>query len=300
MSSTRPKLQLDEQSFQGLLAAAYTIQEHADLLKQVTKEGRKVAERPEAEAPRVCQHCAAPLKEDQSRCGRCGWEESRPGERMQRTVASLGGASPERGARQEQPPERSEGSAHERPSSGSAVLPEAATQSAETDAPHQDALQIKSERETDPLIEVEHTFLSIPLATTEDNWLMEANSGSVGRWNALLNLRQQLSHHRANFYLGLSVLVAVVALLWPTPASPQKPRLDPWQRFLVELGIAEAPAPQIHYRGDPSIQVWVDPHTALYYCPGDEPYGKAPDGRLTSQRDAQADQFEPAYRAACN
>jgi hypothetical protein len=219
---------------------------------------------------------------------------------MQRKFASLWEMSQEHGVRQEHPLERSEGSAHELASSGSALLPEADNQSAETRAPHQDALQIETEWETAPPIEVEHPLLSVPLATTEDNWLTEANNRSVGPWVALLNLRQQLSRHRANLYLGLSVLVAVLALLWPTPASPQRPHLDPWQRVLVELGIADAPAPPIHYRGDPNIQVWVDPHTALYYCPGDEPYGKAPDGRLTSQRDAQADQFEPAYRAACN
>jgi hypothetical protein len=298
MSSNRRKLQLDEQSFQGLLAAAYTIQEHADLLRQVTKVGAKVAREPDAEAPNVCRNCAAPLKENASRCGQCGWEEPRPGERMQRTFASLWEMSQGNGVRQEHPPEHSEGSVLELASS--AVVPEAASQSAETCAPHEDALQIESGRAPDPPIEAEHTLLSIPLATTEDNWLTEANKRSAGPWSALLNLRQQLSHHRANLYLGLSVLVALLALLWPAPASPHRPRLDPWQRVLVELGIADAPAPQIHYWGDPNIQVWVDPHTALYYCPGDEPYGKVPDGHLTSQRDAQADQFEPAYRAACN
>ncbi len=300
MPSTRPKLQLDEQSFQGLLAAAYTIQEHADLLKQVTRVGRKVAQEPEGEAPRVCQHCAASLNEGESRCGRCGWEISRPQGRMQRTFPSLSEMSQENGPRQERPPEPSGESVNELASSGFAVLPEAVSQSAETGAPHQDALQIETEWQTDRPIEVEHTLFSVPLATTEDNWLTEADNRSVGRWRALLDLRQQLNHHRADLYLGLSVLVAVLALLWPTPAAPQRPRLDPWQRFLVKLGIADAPAPQIHYRGDPNIQVWVDPHTALYYCPGDEPYGKAADGRLTSQRDAQADQFDPAYRAACN
>jgi ribosomal protein L40E len=300
MSTTRPKLQLDEQSFQGLIAAAYTIQEHADLLKQVTKVGCKVAQKPEVEAPQVCRHCAAPLKEDESRCGQCGWEEFRPGERMQRNFASLWEMSQENGARQERPLQPSEESAHQLAGSGFAVLPEAANRSAETWAPHLDALQIETGSETDPPIEVEHTLLSIPLATTEDNWLTEASNRSVGLWSALLDLRQQLKHHRANLYLGLSVLVAVLALLWPTPAAPQRPRLDPWQRILVKLGIAEAPPPQIHYRGDPNIQVWVDPHTALYYCLGDEQYGKADGGRLTSQRDAQADQFEPANRAACN
>jgi hypothetical protein len=52
-------------------------------------------------------------------------------------------------------------------------------------------------------------------------------------------------------------------------------------------------------RGNPDVRVWVDPHAALYYCPGDEQYGKTDGGRYTTQKDAQMDQFEPAFRAAC-
>jgi hypothetical protein len=40
-------------------------------------------------------------------------------------------------------------------------------------------------------------------------------------------------------------------------------------------------------------------HTALYYCPGADLYGKTPGGKFTSQQDAQQDQFEPANRKAC-
>jgi hypothetical protein len=45
--------------------------------------------------------------------------------------------------------------------------------------------------------------------------------------------------------------------------------------------------------------VWIDPHTALYYCPGDEQYQKTDGGRFSSQREAQMDRFEPASRSAC-
>ena len=51
--------------------------------------------------------------------------------------------------------------------------------------------------------------------------------------------------------------------------------------------------------GNPNTQVWVDVHTALYYCPGSELYGKTADGKFATQRDAQQDQFEPANRKAC-
>ena len=69
--------------------------------------------------------------------------------------------------------------------------------------------------------------------------------------------------------------------------------------MLISLGLAEAPpTPENH--GNPDTQVWVDLHTALYYCPGADLYGKTPKGRFTSQRSAQLDQFEPAYRKACD
>ncbi len=55
----------------------------------------------------------------------------------------------------------------------------------------------------------------------------------------------------------------------------------------------------MHHSGDPNMKVWVDTHTALYYCPGDELYGQSPDGHFTTQGEAQQDRFEPAERSAC-
>jgi len=39
-----------------------------------------------------------------------------------------------------------------------------------------------------------------------------------------------------------------------------------FDRMLISLGLAEAP-PAPEYKGNPDTQVWVDLHTALYYCP---------------------------------
>jgi len=115
----------------------------------------------------------------------------------------------------------------------------------------------------------------------------------------LADLRATLGLHRSNLYLMGAVLVAALALLWPTASSPRRAALGPWERALITLGLAEAPEPAIHLQGDPAIEVWVDPHTALYYCPGEEQYGKTADGRLSSQREAQMERFEPAGRSAC-
>jgi hypothetical protein len=284
MPSNRSKLPLDEQSFQALLAAAYTIQEHAGLLKPVTSTSRKTVPEAQSKAARLCRHCGAAIKENELRCAGCGREDSSLEEHRQNIFLSLDGV----------PPEGKAGSVDALVPSESALMREA-NPFAEIRESEQDALQLKDESMTDPLVEGDH-----PLRLAALDSLMESVNLSDGPQGALAEFRQRLDRHRADLYLGLSVLVALLALLWPSAAPPQKPRLDTWQRVLVTLGIAEAPPPQIHYQGDPNIQVWVDPHTALYYCAGDELYGKAAGGRLTSQRDAQADQFEPASRAACN
>ena len=216
---------------------------------------------------------------------------------MQRKFASLWEMSQDRGIRQERPPAHEE-SILELASSGFSLLPGVATPSPQLGAAHPDV----QEAETVPAIEGKHAVHSIPVAFAEgeEDSLPDTDEPVSSPQDALLDLRQQLNLHRADLYLGIAVLVALLALLWPTAAAPQRPHLGAWQRLLVNLGIAEAPAPQVRYRGNPNIGVWVDPHTALYYCRGEEQYGKTADGRLTRQREAQTDQFEPANRAACN
>ncbi len=111
----------------------------------------------------------------------------------------------------------------------------------------------------------------------------------------------KLRFQRADLYLGTAILVATVALLWPVATPPRRAALGPWERALVTLGIAEAPAatPVVHFQGDPAINVWIDPHTAIYYCPDEEQYGKTAGGHFSSQREAQMDSFEPAGRSPC-
>ncbi len=259
MPSSRPNLTLDEQSFQGLLSAAFIVQEHNDRQKQARK-------------------AQADAQSESS-----GAEEFRPGERLQRNWASMWLMSQERGLW----PERS-GEIREAPQI-------AAAHSNRIIEVADDAEDFADEG---PALSAFDDALPIEASTDES---IDANPDpvpisflqGVGDWRVKLRFR------RADLYLGTAIFVAALALLWPAVGSPQPAALSPWERALITLGIAEAPAPMIHFQGDPGIEVWVDPHSALYYCPGEEQYGKTVGGRLSSQHDAQMDRFEPAGRSAC-
>jgi putative methionine-R-sulfoxide reductase with GAF domain len=138
-----------------------------------------------------------------------------------------------------------------------------------------------------------------------------AQSGSIA-W-----LADAWRAHRANIYVGVAALLLLAALAgWGTPETPPahsgnaaaagrtrahvppQPELSFLDKLLVDLGVAEAPTAPADL-GNPETQVWIDVHTALYYCPGADLNGKTPGGRLATQRDAQQDQFQPAARRPC-
>jgi hypothetical protein len=323
MPSTRSKLVLDEESFQGLLAAAFTIQQYND--KQggidaalsaalagaaktevpVRKNGigangagtngaggngsrssevgasgvaaggvgangsrEKITAidggaRP-ASAVELCRQCGAALGVAGVPCAVCDAEVFRPGERLQRTWATMWTLSQEQGT-----------------FPGPGLGPSA--------------------EQTGTELPVAGTNLGDPEAgEVEDGLALPIDINAVATASDSVAPRLKVRFRRADLYLGLSVLVAFVALLWPA-ASAGRAQLTPWERVLVAAGIAEAPAAEaeVHYSGDPNIKVWVDTQAALYYCPGDELYGKSPGGHYTTQHDAQVDRFEPALRRAC-
>ncbi len=128
----------------------------------------------------------------------------------------------------------------------------------------------------------------LPVTTYSENWLSR-------QWRV----------NRANFYLAGALLLLIIALSTRTTvimdgasANSSAPQLTLFERALVNLGLAEAPTAPT-YRGNPDTPVWEDLHTALYYCPGADLYGKTDGGRIATQLDAQRDQFEPAHRRAC-
>lgn len=392
MSTSRPSstplhLTLDEQSFQGLLSAAFTIQEHNDRRQQeqsaepisrpmgpiASREEREeqnepqpqtkqaeqragqsseapVAGPPEPQAPTACPHCGALKASNDSTCAKCGLDQFRPGERLQRNWASMWlrsqkqGLWPERSSEvDELPPNVRRGFSPIAPAIGAnrpPHLPSAQVREAHAETGlirgranghepvDRSALasarsQVSSGRETTPEVadhvpqilesSVRNEFFTNDASTfdTLNEATLDPGGDPVDDPSAIdsvpKSLLQQLSQlnvtvrfHRADLYLGIAVFVAALALLWPTGAAPRRASLGPWERALITLGIAEAPAPPVvHLQGDPGIQVWVDPHSALYFCPGEEQFGKTTDGHFTSQREAQMDRFQPAGRSVC-
>jgi len=146
------------------------------------------------------------------------------------------------------------------------------------------------------------------------SWLDAAK----GQKHALTPLSDWWKRHRANVYVGMAAVILSISVvmfvvsLGRTPVTPSSPvanahhrktppppNLTLFEKFLVGIGLAEPPEAPV-YLGNPNTQVWVDVHTALYYCPGSELYGKTQGGKFTTQRDAQQDQFEPANRKVCD
>jgi len=147
--------------------------------------------------------------------------------------------------------------------------------------------------------------VSTPPAVAKVPW---ASASKTLRWLQDLERdlagRTWLTKHRADVYVGASVMLLLLVLFTGWSSAPQggksaQPSLTLFQKLLIAMDLAEPPAQPV-YLGNPNTQVWVDLHTALYYCPGADLYGKTPDGKYTTQRDAQMDQFEPAARKSCD
>jgi hypothetical protein len=381
--ATEPQLTLDQQSFQELLSAAFTIQEHNDRRRRAQLAPVEVETDLDPEANTACPHCGSPKPAGDSRCPSCRLEELRPGERMQRNWASMWlmsqeqGLWPERsanvrettqeGLEERTPNNLSPRNSMRRPlappvpdtaSSGLLALPMARDGAVETFGPtiakqakpgtvrdhasdrmpldqatkystrghllREDAAEEDATARDPRTEDADLAFQEFQLSVHEDSFRAEtvfedapealevtpdlsadpnsadSNPATAGSLlHRLADWRVILRFHRADLYLGVAVCVAALALLWPAATLQRHPSLGLWDRTLIAMGIAEAPDPVVRLQGDPAIKVWIDPHSAVYYCPGEEQYGKTTDGRLTTQHEAQTDHFEPAGRDAC-
>jgi GAF domain-containing protein len=153
------------------------------------------------------------------------------------------------------------------------------------------------------------------------NWSSAASARAfleqVAGANPASSLIRFWNNRRGDIYLGVALILVACVVGWGVwsghsvgaTAAPnsgaaahhKSPEADlsMFDRMLIHLGLADPPdAPED--MGNPAVTVWIDSRTGLYYCPGADLYGKTPKGKLASQREAQLDQFQPAYRKACN
>ncbi len=127
--------------------------------------------------------------------------------------------------------------------------------------------------------------------------------------NGQASLQAFLAQRWADVCLAVSAGILALSLVWafwPHAAASgrhgaaNQPALTPFEQLLVAVGLAEVPAPTAVYAGSPNAQVWVDMHTALYYCSGADEFGKTEKGRFLTQHEAQYQQFQPAHDRACD
>jgi GAF domain-containing protein len=173
-----------------------------------------------------------------------------------------------------------------------------------------------------PDADLESSEMALVKTSTAVAWTSAANAREFLEQLAVSDHPNSLAHfwkaRRADVYLAIAVVLMIGVIRWgiwsnhsvgatgsPTNASAAHRKAAPdsdlsfFDRMLISLGLAEPP-PTPEYKGNPDTEVWVDLHTALYYCPGTDLYGKTAKGKFATQRDAQLDQFEPAYRKACD
>jgi DNA-binding NarL/FixJ family response regulator len=122
-----------------------------------------------------------------------------------------------------------------------------------------------------------------------------------------LELATTYRHHwpRVNLAHPLRKYVMTGLLMAVAGAAGWVTYLGDWARVMPELKELSVkaglnpPPPPAAYRGNPDRRVWIDVHTAQYYCPGSGLYGVSRRGRFATQIDAQTDHYEPAGRKPC-
>ncbi len=269
----------------------------------------------------VCGNCGANLVAGEQYCGGCGSPQAPRDQAgsLQSKLGSFLNALPAEKARagSSQPllPQEDPFAATANPGTSVAFVNKSgspADEVAQHDSEDEDVRAKESAKAAVP--ETENDTATWTSAAKARDFLEQVaegkNESALGRfWSA----------RRGDVYLAVAVILVAIVIRWgiwsegsvsatgtpTTMASSQHAQPDPeaglsvFDKMLISLGLADPPeAPED--RGNPDTQVWVDLHTALYYCPGTDLYGKTPKGRYATQRDAQLDQFEPAYRKTCN
>jgi len=151
---------------------------------------------------------------------------------------------------------------------------------------------------------VDHTVPEHRLRILEDESVGDSGSGVSKSFLSRLRPTRFVHIKISRRTIALAICSAAAILFvaswlsWPAQSSSH---LSWFDSLLVDFGLAEVQArrPTPVFAGNPNVRVWEDVHTALYYCPDSDLYGKTPGGRFSTQQSAQEDQFEPATRVAC-
>jgi GAF domain-containing protein len=281
-----------------------------------------------------CYKCGQELVGEEQFCGQCGAARNSTPELsgIQTKVASLwhkqledalaNGAKPGQEARPALPSKDLDSSSLD---SEVAINLRALQQSLENISAVADSSPISSEPSPAVLEQAQEDTTpetpSVPESITTVDWTSALSAREfleqVAQGGRFRSVAKFWNEHRGDIYLAVSIIMVLCVIRWAlwshrpvaaksaapttqaTEHKPAAPQLSLFDRMLVSMGLAEAPeAPES--KGNPLATVWVDLHTGLYYCPGADMYGKTPKGKFASQRDAQLDQFAPAYRKACD
>lgn len=310
---------LDEQAFQRLLSAAYVMQEHNARLKKnpapVNPPKFEVVPLPKAQPAPEPPVAADPIQSAGSTSQKNWaslWEmHHRPDttSASDEPPAATPNASPVEDEEALFPSDLEEIVEKFGHDDEAAVEPSATKPSVPAEnAPHrilEETALVKT-----PAKSIASAQASTVPATSSSPWVSARNARA---WLESLRtdkaksewLRRQWRESRGNFYIaGASVVLLVVLIQWFTTPPPQPnggPRqLSPVEQLMVKMGVAEAPPTPQEYNGNPNTKVWVDVRTGLYYCPGAELYGKSKEGKVTTQLDAQRDQFQPSTLKPCD
>jgi len=138
-------------------------------------------------------------------------------------------------------------------------------------------------------------LLLLPEAVAPPSW----DDVILAWWERCVKVARKVGRRGATALAALLALF-LLAVAWGSRPSPGWPGVTRFESVMVKLGLVQVPqrtaAPS---KGNPDLQVWLDVHTALYYCPGSELYGHTLGGQFATQRDAQLSQFKPATGAVC-
>ena len=226
----------------------------------------------DAEDSTVCRVCGNPFRGDESFCGICSLPRvaASPAEDLQSKWASLWYMQKAKGALQEAP--------------APPPVDEPTAAEVEQVPVVEQLLEIANRRDATP----------VPQAHTDLDLLYEPEPDRFAWLRSIAKIKVRVRD--VVLVTVALVLAGAVVSAWPKSNA----QLTWFQALAIRYGLVHpSNAPNVVYQGNADVLVWVDVHTALYYCDGSDLYGKTPDGQFMTQHDAQSTRAESASQTPC-